>query len=124
MEDLRRGEYGIRFGLRIYKLPFDENKMDGGKDMKMNYVAGKNRGDIILYALSTCIWCRKTKELLDQLGVEYNYIDVDLLEGQEKERATEDVKNLNPRCSFPTLAVGSQCIVGFDEQKIREAIKE
>jgi glutaredoxin len=91
-------------------------------DMKMNHVAGKKRGHIILYALSTCVWCRKTKGLLDQLGVEYNYIDVDLLEGEEKTKATEDVKKLNPRCSFPTLAIDDQCIVGFDEQKIMEAV--
>ncbi|MGD0623766.1 MAG: glutaredoxin family protein [Thermodesulfobacteriota bacterium] len=91
--------------------------------MEMNHVAGKNRGSIILYALSTCLWCRKTKQLLDQLGVAYSYVDVDLLEGEEKAKATEDVKNLNPRCSFPTLAVDGQCIVGFDEQKIKEAIR-
>jgi len=90
--------------------------------MKMNHVAGKKRGHIILYALSTCVWCRKTKGLLDQLGVEYNYIDVDLLEGEERTKATEDVKKLNPRCSFPTLAIDDQCIVGFDEQKIMEAV--
>ena len=90
--------------------------------MKMNHVAGKKRGHIILYALSTCVWCRKTKELLDQLGVEYNYIHVDLLEGEERTKATEDVKKLNPRCSFPTLAIDDQCIVGFDEQKIMEAV--
>jgi glutaredoxin len=93
------------------------------RDMEMNHVAGKNRGSIILYALSTCLWCRKTKQLLDQLGVAYSYVDVDLLEGEEKAKATEDVKNLNPRCSFPTLAVDGQCIVGFDEQKIKEAIR-
>lgn len=90
--------------------------------MKMNHVAGKKRGRILLYALSTCVWCQKTKGLLDQLGVEYNYIDVDLLEGEERTKATEDVKKLNPRCSFPTLAIDDQCIVGFDEQKIMEAV--
>lgn len=91
--------------------------------MKMNHVSGKSKGEIILYALSTCVWCRKTKQLLDQLGVEYNYVDVDLLEGEEKATATEEVKNLNPRCSFPTLAIDRKCIVGFDEQKIRESVK-
>jgi glutaredoxin-like protein NrdH len=90
--------------------------------MKMNLVNGKKKGSIILYALSTCVWCRKTKQLLDQLGVEYSYLDVDLLQGEEKAKATENVRSLNPRCSFPTLAVDNQCIVGFDEQKIREAI--
>jgi glutaredoxin len=91
--------------------------------MKMNHVSGKSKGKIILYALSTCVWCRKTKQLLDQLGVEYNYVDVDLLEGEEKTTATEEVKNLNPRCSFPTLAIDGKCIVGFDEQKIRESVR-
>jgi len=92
-------------------------------NIKMNHVNGENRGDIILYGLSTCVWCRKTKQLLDRLGVEYHYVDVDLLEGESKEKATEAVKNLNPRCSFPTLAIKGQCIVGFDEQKIEEALR-
>jgi len=90
----------------------------------MKHVAGKNKGQIILYALSTCIWCRKTKELLDHLGVEYNYADVDLLEGEEKTTATEDVRKLNPRCSFPTLSINGECIAGFNEQKIREVLKK
>ncbi len=90
--------------------------------MKMNHVAGKDKGQIILYALSTCVWCRKTKELLDLLGVKYDFIDVDLLQGDEKSKATETVKSLNPRCSFPTLAIDDHCIVGYDEEKIRETL--
>ncbi len=88
----------------------------------MNHVTGKNKGQIILYGLSTCVWCRKTKELLVEMGVEYNYIDVDLLQGDEKSKATEEVKSLNPRCSFPTLVIDDHCIVGYDEQKIKEAL--
>ena len=90
--------------------------------MKMNYVAGKDKGQIVVYALSTCVWCRKTKELLDRLGVKYASVDVDLLQGDEKSKATEEVKNLNPRCSFPTLVINGQCIVGYDEQRIRETL--
>ena len=93
------------------------------RDMKINYVAGKNKGQIVLYGLSTCVWCRKTKDLLDQMGVEYRYIDVDLLQGDEKSKATQEVKTLNPRCSFPTLAINDQCVVGYDEQKIKEALR-
>ncbi len=90
--------------------------------MKINHVSGEKKGQIVLYALSTCVWCRKTKELLDQMGVEYSFIDVDLLPGEEKTKATEEVKTLNPRCSFPTLAIDDQCVVGYDEQKIKEAL--
>jgi len=91
--------------------------------MGISHVAGKNKGNIILYALSTCVWCRKTKQLLDEWGVEYNYVDVDLLQGEEKTKTTEEVKKLNPRCSFPTLSINDQCIVGFDEKKLEEALQ-
>jgi glutaredoxin len=87
------------------------------------HVAGKKIGQILLYALSTCVWCRKTKQLLDQLGVDYDFIDVDLLQGEERNQVMEEIKKLNPRCSFPTLAIDNYCIIGFDEQKIREALK-
>lgn len=91
--------------------------------MTMIHVEGKKMGRILLYALSTCVWCRKTKQLLDQLGVDYNFIDVDLLSETERAQVIEEVKKLNPRSSFPTLTIDDQCIIGFDEQKIKGALK-
>ena len=44
--------------------------------MKIEHVKGENKGKIMLYALSTCVWCKKTRELLDDLGVEYYFIYV------------------------------------------------
>lgn len=91
--------------------------------MKFEHVKGKNKGKILLYALSTCVWCKKTKEFLNKLGVEYSYIFVDLLDGQEKDDTMEDVKKWNPRCSFPTLVINDKnCIVGFKEDEIKEAL--
>jgi len=52
--------------------------------MEMKHVEGENKGKVILYALSTCVWCKKTKRLLNQLGVDYYFIDVDLL-GRDRE---------------------------------------
>ena len=91
--------------------------------MNEKHVAGKKVGDIMLYALSTCVWCRKTKALLDEMGVEYDYLDVDLLEGAEKDSAIKAVKQHNPACSFPTMVINQQkCIVGFKEDEIRESL--
>ncbi len=90
--------------------------------MKKTRVDGMDKGPILLYTLSTCVWCNKTKKLLEDMGVMYDFIDVDLLAGEEKILATEQVKVLNPRCSFPTLAINGACIVGYDEQKIREVL--
>ena len=49
---------------------------------------------------------------------------MDLLEGAEREKALDELKRFNPRCSFPSLVVNrSTCIIGFDEPKIKEALK-
>ena len=92
--------------------------------MNIEHVPGKNAGKLMLYALSTCIWCRKTKQLLSDLGIEYDYVFVDLLKGDEKDRAIKAIEKWNPDCSFPTLVINeSKCIVGFKEPEIREALK-
>lgn len=89
----------------------------------MKHVSGENRGNIVLYALSTCGWCEKTKKFLNELGVEYSYVDVDLLEGKERESVINVVRHWNPRCSFPTIVVNEETsIVGYDTQKTRKAI--
>jgi len=88
-------------------------------------VPGKKSGHIMLYALSTCGWCHKTKELLDDLGVEYDYEYVDHLHGDEKEKAIQEVSRWNPACSFPTLVIDNKkCIVGYKENEIREALEK
>ncbi|PNX46050.1 MAG: NrdH-redoxin [Thermoplasmata archaeon M8B2D] len=90
--------------------------------LQVEHVEGENKGKIMLYALSTCGWCRKTKELLNELGVEYEYIYVDLLEDEDGDTAMEEVKKWNPRLSFPTLVIDDKCIVGFKEDEIREVL--
>ncbi len=75
-----------------------------------------------LYTLSTCSHCKSTKTFLNECTVQYEFVDVDLLEGEERKAIIEDIKKLNPRCSFPTLIIGDEVIVGFKEKKIREAL--
>ena len=40
-----------------------------------------------MYALSTCIWCKKTKQMLKDLGVDYTFEDVDNLSGEPGEKS-------------------------------------
>ena len=92
--------------------------------MPANHVEGNDRGHIMLYALSTCGWCKKTKGLLEALNVDFYYTNVDQLEGDERMEALEEMKKWNPRRSFPSLVINnSRCIIGYDEVKIREVLK-
>jgi glutaredoxin-like protein NrdH len=90
--------------------------------MVAEHVDGKNMGPVVLYALSTCGWCAKTKDLLRELGVAFDYIFVDLLDGPEQNEAMDRVEKFNPSGSFPTLVIDNRkSIVGFREKEIREA---
>ena len=92
--------------------------------MGIEHVSGKNKGTVLLYALSTCGWCKRTKELLREIGVEFDYVYVDLLEGKEQDEAMNTVERFNPSGSFPTLVIhDKKCIVGFREQEIREEFR-
>jgi len=89
----------------------------------IQHVDGEKKGDIRLYALSTCGWCQKTKAMLNDIGVEYEYVDVDLLEEGDRKEVIEVVKVHNPKCSFPTMVIdGDRCIVGFNETETKEAL--
>ena len=90
--------------------------------MNFEHMAGKDCGRVRLFALSTCIWCKKTKEYLASQGVAFDFIYVDQLKGEEWAEAIAEVKKYNPNLSFPTLVVGERCIVGLKEKEIREAL--
>jgi len=78
--------------------------------------------DVKMYTLSTCSHCKAAKKFLDDCTVKYEFTDVDILSGEERAAVLEDVKKINPRCSFPTTVINDQVIVGFQEDKIRKAL--
>ena len=79
--------------------------------------------NVKLYALSTCAWCRKAKSFLEENGVEYELTYVDLLEGEEKEQAIQEVGKWNPRRSFPTVVVDdAKSVAGFKPEQLKEVL--
>ncbi len=75
-----------------------------------------------LYTLSTCVHCSAAKRFLREHGIDYDYVDVDLLEGLEREKVREEVMKVSGGFRFPTIVVGKKVIVGFYEDKLREAL--
>ncbi len=77
---------------------------------------------IKVYALSTCIHCKKAKEFLTGQDLTYECVHVDQLTGDERKAIVEEVKKVNPRLSFPTIVIGDTVIVGFQKDDILKAI--
>jgi len=78
--------------------------------------------EIRMYTLSTCSHCKAAKKFMSDHGFVPLCTDVDLLTGDERRTMIEEVKKINPACSFPTILIGDKIIVGFNEQAIREAL--
>ena len=75
-----------------------------------------------IYSLSTCSHCKSTKKMLSDCTIQYDFVDVDTFQGEERAAILEDVKKFNPKCSFPTIIIGNTVIVGFKEKEIKEAL--
>jgi glutaredoxin-like protein NrdH len=96
-----------------------------GLQSKMVHVTGSDHGLVILVEMSTCPHCASTRALLDELGVDYYYIDLNTLTSSE---VAEVFSSIHPLCgqgeTVPRLVIrGETCIVGDQQDAIREALK-
>lgn len=76
-----------------------------------------------LFALTTCPYCRMTKKYLDQLDVEYELMEVDTLEGDERTAAVDEVQRLSGGKSFPVVVIDEEVIVGFNKKRMKELLE-
>jgi glutaredoxin-like protein NrdH len=99
--------------------------MDYDKYIKKVPGSGK-KATAFMFTLSTCIWCKKTKALLKELGAEYSYVDVDLVGPEARDMVLKDFAKYNKHLSYPTIVLngGKKVIVGFEEDKIKEIYKD
>jgi len=94
---------------------------------KMKYVKvpGKNKKrKVLMYAISTCAWCKLTKQFLRDSNIEYEYVDVDLCSEKDRERIRRDIQKRGGDLSYPTIIIDDKTLItGFRKDKIREALK-
>jgi len=92
--------------------------------MNFTHVDGDGHIPVTIFSLSTCGHCRRTKSFLEEKGIAYDYVDVDLLSGDTFTEVYDLVKTYNPRGSFPTIVIGDekQVIVGDRLDEISAAL--
>ena len=80
-----------------------------------------DRPRVFVYALSTCGHCRAAKKLLNDNGVEYEFVDVDLLPRDELRTVFAEVAKVNPQQHLPPSS-SEKVVVGNREAEILEAL--
>jgi glutaredoxin-like protein NrdH len=92
--------------------------------MELNKVPGKNnKHKVLMYAISTCGWCRRAKRTLNDMDVEYEYIDIDLSSNEDKEKVREDITRRGGRPLYPTIIINDKILLtNPTEKELREAL--
>jgi len=89
----------------------------------MEHVKGTvDRGEVVLFALSTCVWCKKTRQLLEELGVTYDYEYVDLASRARQDEIESEISARVERPAYPTLCTVEGCVVGYRPDAVRELL--
>jgi len=73
--------------------------------------------EVKIYSTPTCPWCIRTKEFLKEHSIAFTEIDVSI-----DELASEEMVDKSGQMGVPVLDIDGEIIVGFDEEKIRQAL--
>jgi len=93
--------------------------------MNIQRVTGANKAHrVLLYAISTCAWCKRTKKFLKDYDIEYEYIDVDLCDEVDRKKIRSDIKRRGGNPVYPTIIIDDDILItGFLEKQIKEALR-
>ena len=93
--------------------------------MNLVKVEGKNnKHKVLMYALSTCTWCKSTKQFLKDNNIEFEYVDVDLCDKKDLEDIKNDILKRGGSLAYPKIIVDDEILIsGFDKEKIRQVIQ-
>jgi glutaredoxin len=71
----------------------------------------------MMYTLSTCPWCRKTKAWFNERNIPFDYVDYDLANAVEKNAIKERLTKEKLDLSFPIVFIDETCIQGYNPGK-------
>lgn len=75
---------------------------------------------VFMYTLSTCPWCRKTKQFFKDKSIPFEYVDYDLQGEEEQEKIMKEMEKLGGGMAFPFVRIDDKIIVGYNPEKYSE----
>jgi glutaredoxin-like protein NrdH len=93
--------------------------------MNISKVPGKNtKHKVFLYTLSTCVWCKMTKQFLKDNNVGFEYIDVDLSTEEEKDKIRKEIQAKGGSLNYPTSIIDEKKVItGFRKDLLKKELE-
>ena len=85
--------------------------------------ADRKGNRITLYGLQNCANCKDARKRLEESGLAFEMVYVDMLFGEERNDTMRHIRRINPAVSFPTLVIGEKVIVGFKPSEFDAAFQ-
>ncbi len=79
---------------------------------------------VFMYTLSTCPWCRKTKQFFKDRNVRFEYVDYDLAGEEEQEKIMDEMEQHGGATAFPFVMIGEEIVVGYNPEKYSELLNK
>ena len=79
---------------------------------------------VFMYTLSTCPWCRKTKQFFKDRNIQFDFVDYDLAAEEEQEKILEDMSKHSSNTAFPFVMIGEEIVVGYNPERYSELLKK
>ena len=82
----------------------------------------KTERNLFMFTLSTCQWCKKGKNWMNEKGFKFSYVDVDLIPRSDRTFIAEQLKKVfNMRVSYPFLVIDQEtAFAGYKPQSWAE----
>jgi len=91
--------------------------------MNISKVVGNNsKHKVFVYALSTCVWCKMTKQFLKDNDVAYEFVDVDLADEDDKDKIREEILMKGGDLSYPTTIVDDKKVIAGFRKDLLKAV--
>jgi len=71
-----------------------------------------------IYSTPTCAYCHMAKEYFKEKKIDFKDFDV-----SSDNAAAEEMKKISGQLSVPVIDINGKIILGFDQEKIEEALK-
>jgi glutaredoxin len=76
---------------------------------------------VSMYTLSTCPWCRKTKQFFSKHNIPFEFIDYDLADEETQERIMRELDAAGAN-GFPFVRIDDSVVEGYRPDRYTELL--
>jgi glutaredoxin len=76
---------------------------------------------VSMYTLSTCPWCRKTKQFFNQQQIPFEFVDYDLADETTQDKIMRELDAEGVK-GFPFVRIGDQTVEGYQPERFAKLL--